>query len=82
MFHCVKFGAIDADVRRTVCLMWRCWYNTLVFFRLMVRLKFLAASEKRLTMCCKASSVWARRAQLSANSSSVMSSSMVFVRAR
>ena len=53
-----------------------------VLFRLMVRPKFLAASEKRLTMCCKAFSVWARRAQSSANSSSVMSSSMVFVRAR
>ena len=34
-----------------------------VFFRLMVRPKLLAASEKRLTMSCKASSVWARRAQ-------------------
>ena len=34
--------------------------TTPVFFRLMVRPKFLAASEKRLTMCCKASSVWAR----------------------
>ena len=55
---------------------------TPVFFRLMVRSKFLAASEKRLTMCCRASSVWTRRAQSSANSSSVMSSSMVFVRAR
>ena len=44
----------------------------------MVRPKFLAASEKRLTMCFRASSVWARRAQSSANSSSVMSSSIVF----
>ena len=56
-------------------------YNTLVFFRLMVRPKFLAASEKRLTMCCKASSVRSKSDQSSANSSSVMSSSMVFVRA-
>ena len=23
MFHCVKFGAIDADVRRIVYLSWR-----------------------------------------------------------
>ena len=23
MFHCVLVGAMDADVRRTVCLMWR-----------------------------------------------------------
>ena len=23
MFHCVKVGAIDADVRRTVCHTWR-----------------------------------------------------------
>ena len=23
MFHCVYVGAIDADVRRTVCLTWR-----------------------------------------------------------
>ena len=46
---------------------------TPVFFRLMVRPKFLAASEKRLTMCCKASSMWARRVQSSANRSSVMS---------
>ena len=38
------------------------WYNSSVFFRLMVRPKFLAASEKRLMMCFKASSVWARRA--------------------
>ena len=45
--------------------------KTPVFFRLMVRPKFLAASEKRLTICCRASSVWARRAQSSANSSSV-----------
>ena len=58
------------------------WYNTSVFFRLMVRQKFLAASEKWLTMCCKASSVWARRVQLSANSSSVMSSSMIFMHVR
>ena len=36
-----------------------------------MRPKFLAASEKRLTMCCKSSSVWARRAQSSANSSSI-----------
>ena len=54
---------------------------TPVFFRLMVRPKFLAASEKRLTMCCTASSVWARRARSLANSSSEMSSSIVFVRA-
>ena len=53
-----------------------------VLFRLMVRPKFLAASEKWLKMCCKASSMWVRGAQSSANSSSVMSSSMVFVRAR
>ena len=58
------------------------WYNTSVFFRLMVRPKFLAATEKRLTMCCKASSVWVRRVLSPAKSSSVMSSSMVFVRAR
>ena len=44
--------------------------------------KFMAASEKRLTKCCRASSVWARRAQSSANNSSVMSSTMGFVRAR
>ena len=36
-----------------------------------MRPKFLAASEKRLTMCCKSSSVWARRAQSSATNSSV-----------
>ena len=46
------------------------WYNTSVFFRLMVRLEFLAASEKWLTMCCRASSVCVRRAQSSSNSSS------------
>ena len=54
----------------------------LSLLRLMVRPKFFAASEKRLTMCCKAFFVWARRAQSLANSSSVMSSSMVFVCAR
>ena len=48
----------------------------------MVRPMFLAASEKRLTMCFKAFSVWARKVQSSANSSSVMISSMVLVRAR
>ena len=64
-----KVGAIDAGVR-TACLSW----NTLVFFRLIVRPKFLAASEERLTMCCRASSVWAGKAQTSANSSSVMNS--------
>ena len=48
----------------------------------MVMSKFMAASEKRLTKCCRASSVWARRAQSSANNSSVMSSTMGFVRAR
>ena len=58
------------------------WYNTSVFLRLMVRPNFLAASGKRLTMCCRAYSVWARRAQSSASISSVMSFSMVFVRAR
>ena len=58
------------------------WYNTSVFFRPMVMLKFLAASDKQLVMCCRASSVWVRRAQWSANSSSVMSSSMVFVPVR
>ena len=42
----------------------------------------LAASEKRLTMSCRASSVWARGAQPSANNSSVKSSSTVSVRAR
>ena len=42
--------------------------TTPVFFRLMVRPKFLTASEKQLMMCCKASSVWVRRAQSSANS--------------
>ena len=31
------------------------WYNTSVFLRLMVRLKYLAASEKQLTMCWRAS---------------------------
>ena len=49
--------------------------TTPVFFKLMARLKFLATSEKQLMMCCRASSVWARRAQSSASSSSVMSSS-------
>ena len=39
------------------------WYNTSVFFRLMVRLKFLVASEKWLTMCFRAFSVWMRRVQ-------------------
>ena len=53
-----------------------------MFFKVIVRPKFLAASEKRLTMCCRASSVCARRALSSANSSSVMSSSRVFVHAR
>ena len=48
------------------------WYNSSVFFRLMVRPKFLAASKKQLTMCCMASSMWVRRAQSSANSSSVI----------
>ena len=48
----------------------------------MVRPKFLAASEKRLTVCCKASPVWAKRARSSANSSSVVNFSVVFVRAR
>ena len=42
----------------------------------------MAASEKQLTMCYRASSVSVRRAQSSANSSSVMSSSLVFVHAR
>ena len=50
-----------------------------VFFKLIVRLKFLAASGKWLTMFCRASSMWMRRVQSSANSSSVMSSLMVFV---
>ena len=44
-----------------------------------VRPKFLAASEKQLAMCRTASSMWPRRAQSSVNSSSVMSSSTVFV---
>ena len=82
MFHSVEVGAIDADMSRTVRFSWRGLIKTSVFFRLMVRPKTFAASEKRLTICCRASSVWARRVQSSANSSSVMSSSMVFVRAR
>ena len=49
MFHCVKFGAIDADLRRTKPVVDGVG-TTPVFFRLMVRPKFLAASEKRLTM--------------------------------
>ena len=39
-----------------------------------MRTKFLAASEKQLILCCRASSVLSRRAQSSANSSLVMSS--------
>ena len=58
------------------------WCNIFVFFRLMVRPKFLAASEKWLTMYCRASSMWTKRAQSSVSSCSVMSSSMVFVRAK
>ena len=88
MFHCVYVGAIDADVGlyafRGGVGGWgggTC-YNTSVFFRLMVRPKFFVASENGLTMCCRASSLWARRAQSSANSSSVMSFWVVFVRAR
>ena len=42
------------------------WYNTLVFFRLMVRLKFLTTSEKWLMMCCRASSMWVRGVLLGA----------------
>ena len=57
MFHCVKVGAVDADVSENVCHTWRSWYNTSVFFRITVRPKFLVASEKWLTMCFKASSV-------------------------
>ena len=56
------------------------WYSTSFFVRLKVRPKFLAALETQLTMCCRTSSVWARRGVSSANSSWVMSSSMVFVR--
>ena len=41
------------------------WYNTSVLFRLMVRPKFLAATEKRLTMSCKASSVGEKDAVVS-----------------
>ena len=56
-----EVGAMDVDMK-TVCFSWRDWYNTSVFFRLMARPKFLAASEKRLTTCYRAPSVWARRA--------------------
>ena len=71
----LRLGAIDADVRGTVRFSRRGLVSvTSVFFRLMVRPKFLATSEKRLTTWCWVSSVWARRAQSSANSSSVMSS--------
>ena len=52
-----------------------------VFFRPMMRLKFLAALEKCL-MRCRASFMRVRRVQSSANSSSVMSSLMVFMDAR
>ena len=38
---------------------------TAVFFRLMVRPKFLAALEKQLTMCCRASSMWVRKTVIS-----------------
>ena len=44
----------------------------------MVKPKFLAASQKWSMMGCRASSVWVRRVQLSANSSSVLSSYMIF----
>ena len=54
--------------------------TTLVFFRLIGRLKFLSTAEKQLTICCRASSMWVRKVQSSSvNSSSVMSFSMVFV---
>ena len=56
-FHCIEVGAVDADVRTTAAS--RGWglYNTSVFFRLTVKPKFLAGSEKQLTMCCRASFV-------------------------
>ena len=57
------------------------WHNTSIFFRLMEKTKFYAASEKRLTMCCRASSMCASAAKSSTNSSSVMSSS-IYVGAR
>ena len=55
------------------------WYNTSVFLGLIGRPNIFAAPEKQLAMCCRASSVWARRAQSSASSSSVMSSSKMIV---
>ena len=54
-----------------MCLSWTGFVPSSVFFKLMVRPKFFAASERRLTMFCWASCVWARRAQSSATNSSV-----------
>ena len=62
MFHSTQVGTIDADLRPNVG--WKGgggggggekgrgrgnWYNTFVFCRPMV----LAASDKRLEMCCR-----------------------------
>ena len=66
MFHCTQVGTIDADLRRNVGSKGGGgggdegggnWYITFVFCRPMV----LAASDKRLKMCCR-TPVWVRRA--------------------
>ena len=58
MFHCTQVGTIDADLRPNVGSKGgggkkgrgrENWYNTFVFRRPMV----LAASDKRLKMCCR-----------------------------
>ena len=65
VFHCVEVGATDADVRRTVHFSLRQLVQQLSLLQADGEDKFLAASKKQFTMCCRASSMKARRVVVS-----------------
>ena len=81
VFHSAEVGAIDADLRRTVRFSWRELVQHLSLHQADVEAKLLGcireAVDSVLASCGRT-----RRAHSSANSSLVMSSSMVFVRAK
>ena len=50
VFLCIEVGTINGNLRRTECSLWSGLAQHLSVLRLMVRLKFLSAVEKQLTV--------------------------------
>ena len=76
VLHCIEVDAVNTDLKKAVCFLWR---ELAEHLRLMVRPNLFAASERWLMMSCRACSMWARRAQSSANICSVMSLSLIHI---